>query len=112
MKKIEQIWLKILPIEIGTRVKIIASEDRFTSGKDTFIGMIGEVIGRVEDDWKISMVEQKCYPECILKEEMYEVKINGKTSWAIHFYAFRYTEIIPLEDGKVKVKRIIENLEV
>lgn len=99
-KAAKNLAMGLVPIEIGTHVKIIASEDRNTIGKDTFIGRIGEVVGIVEDDWKYMMIQHRCYPKCILHEKMYQVEIKEEKPWSISVYAFRYTELLPVANTK------------
>ena len=81
------IWHRIIPIPIGTKVRKIKNEAILSGGargrSEPPLLTEGEVIEYVDSDWKHSMINAGCYPPEILGETMYHVRFRIGGGYAI-----------------------------
>lgn len=86
----DEVWHKILPLPIGTKVKIVRNTINRAKelGRIELVGRIGTVVEYVDDTWKKIMITDGYYPDSISREMMYVLtfKSGGR-------YAYRSSEL-------------------
>lgn len=85
------LWVKILPLQIGTKIKTIKDTCKEQRQAPIPLGSRGVVAYYVNNHWKAHMIHYKYYPRSILRETMYAVSfpetgIEGEV-------AFRWFEL-------------------
>lgn len=93
--KVDELWNRILPLPIGTKVRVskntIAHADKL--GREELIGRIGVVIDYAQDTWKHRMILDHYYPPAILKETIYVLAFRGRGR-----YAYRCIELEVIQE--------------
>lgn len=86
------LWVKMLPLTIGTRIKVIRDTCKVGRLDEIPLGSRGVILYYVDISWKRHMIVHKCYPRSILRETMYAISFPKIRDDGTEF-AYRWFEL-------------------